>query len=95
MSPMLYHRRMGRSTGWVGESVEWLSRTVNLSAGKPPLIWPIVEAYNDPGDASAAEFREALTQGRSGGATGVMMFTIGAVAKDPAQMRVLKELYSR
>ena len=95
MSPMLYHRRMGRSTGWVGESVEWLSRTVTSSAGKPPLIWPIVEAHSDPGDVIAGEFREALTQGRSGGATGVMMFTIGAVAQDPAKMKVLKELYNR
>ena len=92
---MLYHRRMGRSTGWVGESVEWLSRTVISGAGKPPLIWPIVEAHSDPGDVIAGEFREALTQGRSGGATGVMMFTIGAVAQDPAKMKVLKELYSR
>jgi hypothetical protein len=49
MSPMLYHRRMGRSPGWVGESVEWLSRTVISSAGKAPLIWPIVQAHNDPG----------------------------------------------
>lgn len=92
MSPMVYHKRMGRAPGWVGESVEWLSRRVR---GRGPQVWPIVQAQNEPGVVSAEEFADVLRLARSAGAGGVMMFTIGSVAQDPAKMKVLKEVYGR
>ena len=95
MSPMVYHKRMGRSPAWVGESVGWLAERVKSVPGRAPLIWPIVQASNEPGETSPEEFAEVLRLGRSGGATGVMMFTIGSVAQDPNKMKVLRELYTR
>lgn len=91
MSPMVYHARMGRPPEWVGQSVEWLSRTI--AGPHAPRIWPIVQAHGDPREISADEFRRVLELGRGGGASGVMMFTIGSVAQDPAKMSVLKDLY--
>jgi hypothetical protein len=93
MSPMVYHKRMGRPPAWVGESVAWLTRSVRSGAGRPPRIWPIVQAANEPGTVTAEEFAEVLRLGASGCATGVMMFTIGSVAQDPAKMEALKKAY--
>lgn len=94
MSPMVYHKRMGRPAAWVGESVAWLAGAVSAAPGRPPRIWPIVQAHNDPGTVSAEEFAEVLRLGASGGSTGVMMFTIGSVAQDPAKMKALKAAYA-
>lgn len=92
MSPMVYHARMGRAPEWVGEAVEWLGRTV--AGPLAPRIWPIVQAHDEPREITAAEFSRVLQLGRGGGATGVMMFTIGSVANNPEKMRVVKGLYS-
>lgn len=91
MSPMVYHKRMGRPVAWVGDYVAWLARRV----GGKPLLWPIVQAHADPEPIPAAEFSEVLRLGRSGGATGLQMFTTSAVAKDPAKMKVLRDFYRR
>ncbi len=91
MSPMVYHARMGRPGEWVGEAVEWLGRTV--AGPRAPRIWPIVQAHGDPREISRQEFARVLELGRSGPATGVMMFTIGSVAQDRGKMAALKELY--
>jgi hypothetical protein len=89
LSPMVYHGRMGRTPAWVGEYVGWLAKR---TAGGPAL-WPIVQAHNDPGLITAAEFDEVLRLGASGGATGVMMFTIRSVAEDPAKLEVMRRRY--
>ncbi len=89
LSPMVYHGRMGRPPSWVGEYVQWLAK--RTTGG--PKIWPIVQAHNDPGVITAAEFDEVLRLGASGGATGVMMFTIRSVAEDAAKLEVLRRRY--
>lgn len=88
-SPMVYHGRMGRSPAWVGSYVQWLSRHLGLQT----RIWPIVQAHNDPGVISAAEFEQVLRGGVSGRASGVMMFTIRSVAEDAQKMETLRRLY--
>jgi len=90
---MVYHARMGRAPEWVGEAVEWLGRYV--AGPRAPRIWPIVQAHDEPREISPAEFSRVLQLGRAGGATGVMMFTIGSVAQNPEKMRVLKDLYGK
>jgi len=88
-SPMVYHGRMQRPPEWVGENVEWLSRTL----GNRARIWPIVQAHGEPRPVSAAEFEKVLRLGASGSATGVMMFTAGSVASDPAKLQAMRRVY--
>jgi hypothetical protein len=92
-SPMVYHGRMGRAPEWVGEASEWLARQIGAERGRFPKIWPIVQAHNDPGAISAEEFGRVLRLGASGRSSGVMMFTLGSVAADPAKMQVLRDTY--
>jgi hypothetical protein len=89
LSPMVYHGRMHRKPEWVGEYVGWLSgRTRRETA-----IWPIVQAHNDPGTISAAEFGQVLRAGAAGRSTGVMMFTAQSVAADPGKMEAMRRFY--
>jgi hypothetical protein len=97
VSPMLYHARSGRSVRWVEQNVRWLSHELGLK-GTPVerlKIWPIVQAWSDPqGEkVSAEEFEKVLRAGVAAGSTGVMMFTLGAVAEDDAKMAALKKVY--
>lgn len=85
LSPMVYHGRSGRPAGWVRQNVEWWSGQTRQAR-----IWPIVQAHQVP----AAEFEQALRGGLAGRASGVMMFTLGAVAEDPAKLAVLKRVYA-
>jgi len=97
LSPMAYHARSGHSVGWVEENVKWLSKTLHLKGApsEKPRIWPIVQAWSDPGGikVSAEEFEKALRYATAGAATGVMMFTLSAVAEDEAKLDVLKKVY--
>lgn len=87
-SPMVYHKRMGRSPEWVKENIEWFSKIVG---GK--RIWPIVQAHNDPGKIDADEFRNIMNNGLSGNASGIMMFTTSSVAEDRAKLDVMRNVY--
>jgi hypothetical protein len=88
LSPMVYHGRMHRNPEWVREYVEWLSGRTQRTQ-----IWPIVQAHNDPGRISAAEFEQVLRAGAAGRSTGVMMFTAQSVAEDPQKMAVMRRFY--
>ncbi len=92
-SPMVYHGRMGKNPEWVKENIEWFCKTLNITEGKFPKVWPIVQAHNDPGIISAGEFENVLRYGTSGKATGVMMFTSYAVAEDEKKIEVMKKVY--
>ena len=88
-SPMVYHGRMGRPSGWVGEYVRWLS-----PRARPAKIWPIVQAHGEPNPIPAAEFESVMRHGVSAGADGIMMFTTRAIADDPAKIAALRRLYA-
>lgn len=89
-SPMVYHGRMKRSSGWVEDYVKWLSHDLDTGTGKLPKIWPIVQAHNVPSE----EFKEVLQGGLSGASTGVMMFTSGAVAGNAEKTTIMRKIYT-
>lgn len=93
-SPMVYHKRMGRSPEWVKENVDWFCRIMNVRPGGAPMVWPIVQAYDDPARISPEEFGTILSYGLSAGATGVMMFTSQSVAEDPGKTEAMKRFYT-
>jgi hypothetical protein len=93
-SPMVYHGRMGRSAEWVRENIAWFCKELGVQTGQFPKVWPIVQAYNDPNRISAEEFETVLRHGAGNGASGVMMFTSGAVAEDPAKVKVMKKVFT-
>ena len=97
MSPMVYHGRSGHPPQWVEDNVRWLSEKLGLKghADESLRIWPIVQAWDDPEGArvSPEEFERVLRAGLSSGATGVQMFTLGAVAANDRKMEVLKRVY--
>jgi hypothetical protein len=88
-SPMVYHERMGRNPAWVGEYVEWISHRLPESV----RVWPIVQAHAAPNPMPASEFERVMRGGFSGRASGLQMFTIGAVAGDPSKLATLQQLY--
>jgi hypothetical protein len=97
MSPMVYHGRSGHTVEWVEQNVRWLCEQLGVKghADEPVRVWPIVQAWDDPEGASVSpqEFEKVLRAGLSGGATGVQMFTLGAVAESDGKMAVLKYIY--
>jgi len=93
-SPMVYHRRMGRSPEWVQENLTWFCKKLNIRQGSIQKVWPIVQAHNDPVAISPEEFEKVLLYGLSAEATGVMMFTSHSVAEDPAKTEVMRRVYT-
>ncbi|MDN5216905.1 hypothetical protein QQ020_32845 [Fulvivirgaceae bacterium BMA12] len=94
-SPMVYHRRMGRAPDWVEENISWFSNRLNISKDAYPKVWPIVQAYNDPGIISNEEFETVLKGGLAGKSSGVMMFTTSAVADDAGKTEVMRSVYNK
>lgn len=93
-SPMVYHQRMGRAPSWVQENIEWFSKKIDAKDGTYPKIWPIVQAYNEPGIVTKEAFETVLRGGLAGKSTGVMMFTTHAIAEDEGKIEVMKKVYS-
>lgn len=88
-SPMVYHAVMGRPAEWVGENIAWWSRRLNARA----KMWPIVQALDKPREVTALEFDQVLRLGATGDATGIMMFTVQAVASNKAKLEAMGRLY--
>lgn len=93
-SPMVYHRRMGRDPQWVEENIKWFCGRLITAQNKLPKVWPIVQAYNDPGILTGPEFETVLKGGLSGQSSGVMMFTSYAVAEDSTKTDIMKNTYT-
>jgi len=94
-SPMVYHGRMEREPEWVHEYVDWICLRLDIKMNSFPKVWPIVQAYDDPGIISSEEFETVLRSGLSGKSSGVMMFTSYAVAENEDKTKVMKKVYSR
>lgn len=92
-SPMVYHERMGRSPEWVGENIQWFNNKLDIKGNEYPKVWPIVQAYNNPGVVSAKDFETVMLGGLSTGSTGIMMFTTYAVAEDEEKTATMKKIY--
>ena len=94
LAPMLFHHMTDRPVSWVGEYTTWLdSVRSSIRPKDKPDIWPIVQAHNNPGEVSPAEFREVMLQGSAYPSSGIMMFSDGALLQDPRKIAVVKELY--
>ena len=93
-SPMVYHQRMGREPDWVKENIVWFGNRLNIKKGSFPKVWPIVQAYNNPGIISNGEFETVMKGGLAGKSSGVMMFTTSAVAEDEGKTEVMKKVYT-
>lgn len=92
-SPMVYHATMGRGPEWVEENIVWFCDRVNIKPGTTPKVWPIVQAYNNPGKVSAEEFEKVMRGGLAGASSGLMMFTTRSVAEEDEKVAVVKKLY--
>lgn len=92
-SPMVYHERMGRDSVWVEENIRWFCNRLEIKNGSFPKVWPIVQAYNNPGIVSADEFETVLKGGLADKSSGVMMFTTRAMAEDEEKINVMKKVY--
>ena len=92
-SPMVYHKRMGRDPQWVQENIQWFSNELGIQNGTFPKVWPIVQAYNEPGIVTNEAFETVLRGGLDGKSTGVMMFTTYAIAEDEGKTEVMKKVY--
>ncbi|MBT6146125.1 MAG: hypothetical protein HOH74_11880, partial [Gemmatimonadetes bacterium] len=66
----------------------------NLPADGFPRLWPIVQAHDEP-RIEPEEFARVLTDGSSGRSTGIMMFTLDSVAKDPGKLEAMRRVYHK
>ncbi len=88
-------REWEESPHWVKENIRWFSNRLNIRKDSYPKVWPIVQAYNDPGIISNEEFETVLKGGLAGKSSGVMMFTTSAVAEDEGKTEVMKNVYTK
>ncbi len=93
LSPMLFHHMKDRPTEWVGEYLEWLDDYALNGKSNIPLVWPIVQAHNNPGIINSEEFREVMLEGSRPPSSGIMMFSDQALLEDKSKLEVMKELY--
>ena len=72
VSPMVYHRMVGRSPAWVGEMTAYYRETM------PAAVWPIIQSE----DTGAAEFRAAVNAAAAGGADGILVYPYRGMKAD-------------
>jgi hypothetical protein len=72
ISPMLYHKKVGRPASWTGFMTQYYEETV------PCRVWPIVQAM----DCTAGEFGEIMRYAGEGGADGVLGYPFSAMKPD-------------
>lgn len=94
LSPMLFHMMKNRPVEWVGEYIQWLGDLTNAGEKGDPLIWPILQAHNNPGVVSPEEFRTVMLEGSRPPSSGIMMFSDQSLLQDTEKIRVMKELYT-
>lgn len=95
LSPMLFHHMKGRPTAWVGEYTEWLGEAIQSEKTENPIIWPIVQAHNNPGVVSPEEFRQVMIEGSKKPSSGIMMFSDQSLVSEPEKLKVMRELYTK
>jgi hypothetical protein len=57
------------------------------------LIWPIVQAHNNPGIVSPEEFRQVMSEGSKPPSSGIMMFSDQSLVEEPEKIKIMKDLY--
>jgi hypothetical protein len=92
LSPMLFHRMKNRPPEWVGDYMSWLGNLIGTSADAP-LVWPIVQAHDNPGPVTPDEFRQVMIQGSRPPSSGIMMFSDRALLDNPEKLEVMRQFY--
>jgi len=69
ISPMVYHKKVGRQASWVGFMTQYYEETVSCH------VWPIVQAMG----CTADEFAEVIKYAGQGGADGVLGYPFSAM----------------
>jgi uncharacterized lipoprotein YddW (UPF0748 family) len=83
LSPMVYHRLCGKSTGWIGEVSGWVMAQTNAA------VWPVIETLPPPDSYPAAEFTEVLQQARQQGRGNLILFKLDGLLADAAKQILL------
>jgi hypothetical protein len=69
LSPMLYHRMLGKNVRWIHESIKRIERRA-----KRPIV-PVVQSCSIPSKLSNAELKGAIRQARRAPSRGVILFS--------------------
>ena len=93
LSPMLFHKMKDRPTAWVGEYLTWLDQLAHVGENGTPLVWPIVQAHNQPVTITPEEFRTVMRKGTKDPSSGIMMFSDHSLLEDPRKIDVMKKIY--
>ncbi len=93
LSPMLFHKMKDLPPSWVGEYIAWLDELTGAGEKGKPLVWPIVQAHNNPGVVAPEEFRTVMVEGSRSPSTGIMMFSDQALLQDTEKIEVMKRFY--
>ena len=94
LSPMLFHQMKDRKTTWVGEHIAWLGKLTETEKTKNTLIWPIVQAHNNPGIVSPEEFEAVMKEGMKAPSSGIMMFSDQSLVENPEKVKLMKKRYT-
>jgi len=93
LSPMLFHKMKDRSPEWVGEYTNWLGGVIEASVENEPLVWPIVQAHDNPVEVTPEEFRQVMVEGTKSPSSGIMMFSDQSLLDNPEKIKVMRQLY--
>ncbi len=93
LSPMLFHKMKDRSPEWVGEYTNWLGGVIEASVENEPLVWPIVQAHDNPVEITPEEFRQVMVEGTKSPSSGIMMFSDQSLLDNPEKIKVMRQLY--
>ena len=93
LSPMLFHKMKDRSPEWVGEYTNWLGGVIEASVENEPLVWPIVQAHDNPVEVTPEEFRQVMVEGSKSPSSGIMMFSDQSLLENPEKIKAMRQLY--
>lgn len=92
LAPMLFHKMKDRPAEWVSDYTSWLGNII-AAAENDPLVWPIVQAHDNPDVVTPEEFRQVMLEGSRPPTSGIMMFSDQALLDNPDKIEVMKKLY--
>lgn len=88
VSPMLYHKMLGKNVEWINELVEYY-----WQVGKPFL--PLVQTENTPIDLSPEEFKLSIQYASTKPSMGVCLFYLNDLVIQPEKFKIAKDFLSK
>lgn len=93
LSPMMFHKMKEREPEWVSEYLRWLGELIESEVEDKPLVWPIVQAHDNPTEVSPEEFRQVMIEGSKPPSTGIMMFSDRSLLDNREKIDVMRQFY--